>query len=451
MSKTIKLATNPGVSGWQAILPNRGPQPVLDDSIDADYLVIGAGFAGLSAARRLNQLEPDAQIVILEACAVGEGPAGRNSGFMIDLPHDLASQDYAGNADLDRQQTAINRGAIDFAKSAFAEYHMPGEAMQCVGKTNAAASVKGMRFNEQYAKHLESMGEAHKLLDEHEMRKLTGISYYLGGLWTPGTAILQPANYISSFADGLCANKNIRLFENSAVTSLDKQSASAADTLWRAKTNRGVVQATKVILAVNGMIERFGYFQQRLMHVFTYSSMTRMLTTNEVKQLGGEPTWAFTSADPMGSSIRRISDTGGDRIMIRNRFTYEPSMEVTKTRMQAISKDHRQAFDVRFPMLKNVEMEYCWGGRLCLSRNNVFAAGEVEDGVFSACCQNGLGTAKGTAIGVIAAEQASKATRSLIEDYKAEEPPKKLLLKPLMYLGANGYMRWKEMRAGKDK
>ncbi len=445
------MADNPGVSGWQAILPNRGPQPVLDDSIDADYLVIGAGFAGLSAARRLNQIDSEANIVILEACEVAEGPAGRNSGFMIDLPHDLASQDYAGNADLDRQQTAINRGAIDFAKSAFAEYHMPGEAMQCTGKTNAAATPKGVLFNKRYAAHLEQMDEEHRMLNAQEMQELTGIDYYLGGLWTPGTALLQPAIYIRSFADALIKNKPVRLYENSAVNQLTKELSTESGTLWHAKTNKGSVKAPKVIIAVNGMIERFGYFQQRLMHVFTYGSMTRALTQNEITELGGAKQWSFTSADPMGSSVRRLSATGGDRIMIRNRFTYEPSMEVTKTRMQAISKDHRQAFDVRFPMLKNVEMEYCWGGRLCLSRNNVFAAGEVEDGVFSACCQNGLGTAKGTAIGVIAAEQASKATRSLIEDYKAEEPPKKLLLKPLMYLGANGYMRWKEMRAGKDK
>ena len=58
--------------------------------MNADYLIIGGGFAGLSAARRLNQLEPTAKIVVLEACDIGEGPAGRNSGFMIDLPHNLA-------------------------------------------------------------------------------------------------------------------------------------------------------------------------------------------------------------------------------------------------------------------------------------------------------------------------------------------------------------------------
>ena len=84
----------------------------MDENLNADYLVIGAGFAGLSAARRLNQLQPDAKIVVLEACEVGEGPAGRNSGFMIDLPHDLSSDDYLGSVEKDIEQTLINLSLI---------------------------------------------------------------------------------------------------------------------------------------------------------------------------------------------------------------------------------------------------------------------------------------------------------------------------------------------------
>ena len=87
----IKLPKNPGVTGWKEILPNRKVNPKLSDHINADYLIIGGGFAGLSAARRLNQINKEATIVLLEACEIGEGPAGRNSGFMIDLPHNLAS------------------------------------------------------------------------------------------------------------------------------------------------------------------------------------------------------------------------------------------------------------------------------------------------------------------------------------------------------------------------
>ena len=118
--------------------------------------------------------------------------------------------------------------------------------------------------------------------------------------------------------------------------------------------------------------------------------------------------------------------------------------------MDSVARTHQRGFDVRFPMLKGVEMEYCWGGRLCLSLNGVFAMGEVDEGVYAACCQNGLGTAKGTVAGIVAAEQAVGATESLMPDYQPEAPPKKLMPEPLMWLGANGYMRWKELRAGRE-
>ena len=75
-----------------------------------------------------------------------------------------------------------------------------------------------------------------------------------------------------------------------------------------------------MILAVNGHAESFGYFERRLMHVFTYASMTRALTVDEVARLGGAPIWGATPADPMGTTVRRISGVGGDRIVIRNRF-----------------------------------------------------------------------------------------------------------------------------------
>jgi glycine/D-amino acid oxidase-like deaminating enzyme len=102
-------------------------------------------------------------------------------------------------------------------------------------------------------------------------------------------------------------------------------------------------------------------------------------------------------------------------------------------------------------MFKKVSMEYSWGGRLCLSLNNVFAQGEVDEGIYSACCQNGLGTAKGTAIGIITAEKITGAINSLVPDFVDEEAPKKLMPKPFMWFGVNSYMRWKELMAGKEK
>ena len=447
----IKLPKNPGVTGWKEILPKRKVNPKLSDHINADYLIIGGGFAGLSAARRINQINKEAKIAVLEACEIGEGPAGRNSGFMIDLPHNLASDDYLGSLDKDREQTLINRSAIEFAKSASEEYEMPPEAIQLVGKTNAAASEKGMKFNTEYAKHLDKTSESYKMLNAEEMKDLTGIDYYLNGLWTPGTAMLQPALYIQSLADGVSKNPNTTIYENSPVISLEEEGMHNGQKVWKAKTSLGSISSPKVILAVNGLVEKFGYFQNRLMTIFTYSSLSRELTSDESKLLGGSQDWGLTSADAMGSSVRRISGIGGNRILIRNRWSYNPSMEATDSFLSSAANSHNDSFKARFPMLDKVSMDYSWGGRLCLSLNNVFAQGEVDEGIYSACCQNGLGTAKGTAIGVITAEKITGTINSLIPDFVDEEAPKKLLPKPFMWFGVNSYMRWKELMAGKEK
>jgi glycine/D-amino acid oxidase-like deaminating enzyme len=166
--------------------------------------------------------------------------------------------------------------------------------------------------------------------------------------------------------------------------------------------------------------------------------------------LGGESAWGLTPADPLGSTVRRITGASGDRIIIRNCAYYDPQTNSPKHRMELVASKHRRTFNARFPMLADVEMEYSWDGRLCLSRNGVFALGQVDEGVYSACCQNGLGTVKGTVSGVIAAEQAAGTSETLLPDYRPEPPPSKLVPEPFMSIGANAYLRWKEFRAGAD-
>ena len=441
--RVTRLPVDPGPAGWNAILPAPGPAPVLDAPVTADFLVIGAGFAGLAAARRLAQLHPQAHIVLLEARRIGDGPAGRNSGFMIDLPHDLASADYGGALAYDMAQTRANRAGIGFAAEMARDFGLAEEAFSRPGKINAAATDKGDRHNRAFANHLEAMGEPHEMLDAGAMRDLTGTGYYRGGLFTPGTAMIQPALFVRGVAAGLRSGR-VRIYEDTPVTSLDR------DGDWVAATPKGRVTAPGVILAVNGHANSFGFYRGRLLHVFTYASMTRPLSDAELRRLGGAPRWGLTPADPMGTTVRRVSGTGGDRIVIRNRFTCDPSMQVGAARLARICRDHDRAFAARFPMLSGVGMEYRWGGRLCLSRNGVPALGEVEEGLFSACCQNGLGTAKGTMLGMLAADMACGQGSDLLDEVLALDPPCRLPPMPLTWLGANAVMRWGEMRAGRE-
>ena len=152
----------------------------------------------------------------------------------------------------------------------------------------------------------------------------------------------------------------------------------------------------------------------------------------------------------MGVTVRRLSGASGDRILVRSRFTCDPSMEVPDSRLRSVGSRHDAQFRERFPMLGEVDMEYRWAGHLCLSINGVPAFGEIEPNLYSACCQNGLGVTRGTLSGLAAAEYAMGIESQLVTDMLAMDQPGKLPPRPLTWLGANAVMRYKELRAGRE-
>lgn len=441
-----RLPVETGRSGWEAICSRGFPLRELDEDIQADWIIVGGGFAGLSAARRLSQVRPGDTVVVLDAKELAEGPAGRNSGYMIDVPHNLSAGEYSSSGeDATALEIARNRFAIEFAASAAAEYGMDRDTFDPSGKINAAATPRGMKFNARYAESLGRIGEASTQLDAQTMREITGSHYFLGGLQTPGAVLIQPAQYIRSFAAGLHPEVIIR--ENSPVISLERKGA-----VWTARTPRGSVSAPKVILGVNGHIQDFGHFKGRLMHVFTYASMTAGFDPGAFgKHVSGAPRWALLPADPMGATVRKITDQQGKgRIVVRTRFTYDPSMRVSLARVAGIAAEQRKSFVARFPDLAAVPMEYSWAGRLCLSLNNVPAFGEIDEGLYSACCENGLGTVKSTLAGVLAVDLAAGVPSATLESFKNQPAPKRIPPEPFAWLGINSVIRWQELRAGRE-
>ncbi len=441
MSKQIivsRLPRDDRESAWQGLLHPPGPARELDETRRADWVVIGAGFAGLAAARRLSQLRDGEHIVLVDATRVGNGPAGRNSGFMIDVPHELNSTDYAGGAAEDKKQIALNRDAIQFAREAAEEYGL-GTAYKLCGKHNGAATDAGARRLEDYAGHLRQLDEPCEQLDAADMKRLTGTEFYRSGLFTPGTAMLQPAAFVRGLAAGLSSRLDV--YENSPVIKLDVGPEHIVH------CPKGRITTPRVILAVNGHVQSFGYFPGRLMHIYLFASMTRELTDGEVRRLGGEREWHMIPADPMGTTVRRIAE---NRILVRNGCTYSPGLEATEAQIEAASRAHDRSFHERFPMLGGVDMEYRWGGRLCLSLNGVPAFGEVDEGVYSANCQNGLGAAKGTLSGMAVAELAAGERTKRVEAMLAFAPPRRLPPEPFMSLAAAAKLKWMEWRAGRE-
>lgn len=434
---------NPGITGWNAVLPPPAPARELDEKITADWLVIGGGFTGLAAARRLWQNRPEDKIVLVDAIRIGEGSAGRSSGFMIDLPHDLNSDSYTGASSHDMRQTAMLRTAVTFAQEAAEEYQMGKESFDLRGKVYAAATPKGDQHNRDYAEHLAAMGEGSNLLDAAQMKQLTGTEYYSSGLFTDGTAMIQPAGFVRELATGLASH--IDVYENSPVLTLNQEGRT-----WRVETAKGTISVPKIILAVNGHLQSFGFMKGRLMHIFLYASMTRPLTQPELDALGGEAQWDLVPADQMGSTVRKFLAPDGFRIVVRNRFHYSHSLDGKQSWVDGVAVDHDRSFAARFPMLPDVTMEHRWGGRLCLSWNGVQVFGELEEGLYAAAVQNGLGASKGTLSGILAADYASGRENEYIADYLNMGLPPRIVPEPLATVGATAYLRYKEWQAGKE-
>ena len=432
-----------GPAAWAEILGPAPLRPAVQGGAGCDVAIVGAGFAGLSAARRLRQLAPDVRVVIVDAGRVAEGGAGRNSGFMIDLPHELTSDDYAGTGEAsDAVLTRLNRHAIAWAGEAVRDYAIPDGYFQRSGKINGAASEVGLRANASYATHLSALGEPHELLDAKAMRAITGSSYYLGGLFTPGTAMLQPAGYVRGLAAGL-ERDGVTICEGSPVLRFE-----STGTGWRLDFENGSLSAAKIILANNGHLESFGFKQGQLMHIMLNACMSEELSDRNLALLGGQPCWGITPSDPMGTTVRRISTAqGGNRIIIRQGGYYRPEMTTSITDLKRLERRMRQKFDARFPQLADVGFQYAWSGHLCLSKNGVSVMRELEPGLYAACVQNGLGTARGTLTGMGAAELACGQASDITTFFLAQDEPVQLPPHPIDSIGANAYLRWKEWQA----
>lgn len=445
MPETYRASRLPKLSGpaaWDVLLGPRPVFPALEGTARADFAIIGGGFAGLSAARRLLQLAPQARIALVEAGQIGQGSQGRNSGFMIDLPHELTSEDYAGaSSSADLEITRLNRQAIAFGAEAVEEYAISPAFFRRDGKVNGAVSEHAQAQNVTYARHLETLNERSEMLDRKAMKGLTGSDHYNSGLFTPGAVMLQPAGYVRGLMNGL--SRQVTIHENSPVIGLTRLEQG-----WSVETNSGRIEAQNVIMAHNGHLESFGFSRGRLMHVFLFASMTEELSPDALRRLGGAEYWGVTPSDPMGTTMRRISTAqGGNRVITRTMAKFLPEMAVTPGQTKRAQRIMRRKFDARFPQLADVKMEYVWSGHLCMTRNDVAVTGELAPGLYSACVDNGLGATRSTLIGIAAAETALGVESDITRHFAAEPQPPRLPPAPLAKIGANLFLRWKEWRA----
>ena len=424
------LPLNDGFNGWSRILPKRPPKPPLAGDAKADWAIIGAGYAGLAAARRLARNRPNDRIVILDAHEAGENASGRNSGFGIDLPHVVGSahDDLAGaqaymrlsRAALDHLETEVKRHAIACDWSRAGKYH-------------TAVSARGSReMLDPFVAMLKSMGEPYRLLSGAETARETGTSYYHASVYTPGCVLMNPAALTRGLADTL--PDNVTLHENSPVIDYRRENGV------RLATPHGTLTAPRMILAVNAFAKEFGYWKGRLLPFAAQASLTRPLTDAEHAMIGGVKPWGITPVNAFVSSTMRL--TADRRIMVRYFLRYSPSQRVSEGEVEKVRQAHLKVLRSRFPMLDQLSIEHTWTGYVCLSQNNAPGFGQVDSNVWSAVCQNAVGVTKGTISGLLAADLACGIGNPLIADMEGLGKPSALPPRPILDLGVRVRNAW---------
>lgn len=367
--------------GWNAMLPPRTPRSSLQKDLVVDYAVIGAGYTGLAIARRLRELDPQAQIAVFEASTVGEGSSARNSGFTG--PEVLPRTATLASAEKARRQTALMSESFEWLKGTIVDNGIECD-LQRVGSIRGAATEAGEASLRQVVEVAKANGISHTELSRADIAERIGSEYYRFGIHLDDTYLLQPAALIRGLADAL--PKEIALYENTAVNRLKRNGAG-----WELLTEGGVVRARNVALANNGFIRRFGYLKLRMTTIFTYAAVTRPVSEADLGHLGRSQAWGLLPSHRLGTTLRRI---GRDRLMVRSLYAHES--EVPKDEAFAKLRDR---FTRRWPGLKHVDFEYVWGGTTAFTMNGAPWWGKLEDGLFASGGCNGSGIAKGTMLG----------------------------------------------------
>lgn len=438
MTKVSVTPKDDARCGWFHTAPARLPRPAHRGEKTVRWAVIGAGFTGLAAARQLALNFPGDEIVLIEAQEVGFGTSGRNAGFAIDLPHDIGADDYIGDIEIAKTTLQLNRLGQNTLRTLVEEHGIDCH-LRPSGKYQAAVENRGIAVLDAYRRGLDKLGEPYEMIAGKDLPEHIGTSFYRQALFTPGTALVQPAALVKGLADSLPGN--ITLYENTTITEVEY---SDKVVLTHA---HGRIVADQIILANNAFGARFGFLKGTVLPMYLYASLSRPLTEAEQTQLGGHPFWGVIPADPFGSTVRRTHD---NRILMRNSFSFNPDQQSKPHCLERFAHNHRQSFEQRFPMLPKVTFEYTWSGSLALTQNHKGFFGQLAPNVYGALFCNGLGVTRGTVTGMLLADMVAGKRHALTDFLLATSGPNRLPPEPFLSIGVNATLWWGQMRAGRE-
>jgi len=420
---------------WVNDLVPRTNIQTLQSTEDCEWLVIGAGYTGLSAVRKLGQLYPNKKIILVDAQLAGEGASSRNSGYLVDT---TLNDGFTSNKELDnyKKKTDIYDLGINTVKKFISEYQVDCDWNEC-GKYFASSKNEDEKILINFSDTLKKLGFEHNLLSNNELSKRLGTNFYNVALHTKGGILLHPGKLVRAMIDVL--PKNVCLYENSSLLSWKK-----TKDIISCKFKNGRINTEKIIFATNGFLKSLGIKSNYNFPITLTASMTRSLTDDEFKSIGQPKEWGVLPVRPMGATIRMTKDK---RILIRNTAEVYNPFRMSKLDLKKRSINQKIGIQKRFPQLPKDIIQSSWSGVVSRTRNSSQIFEKIDNNVFAAGCYNGSGIGVGTLFGEQIAIKASEENSNEIEIIEARNKPTRLPPQPFLNLGVKTRLVYERLRA----
>lgn len=370
------------------MLAERPISPPPTEDAECEVAIVGAGYTGVAAARQWALHAPGDRIVLLDSSEIGEGNAGRNSGFLLEIS--LANDADAASMDRMNECNRLVAGAMREIVTQVRDGNIEC-GLHRSGTYRAAAGRTGIKALDDYAAFLEAAGLPFEVLEPANLAERIGTRFYQRGLYSPHCWLAQPAALIRGLANNL--PRPVTVHECTPVTGLSRKPDG-----WRLRTPRATLRSKRVVIANNAFCKQLNVARSRIVAMYTYAALTKKLPPDLLAMLGSDPQWGLLPAHRLGSTLRRTAD---DRLLIRSFYGYEREAD-TKTIAQSLADNLSR----RFPQLGRIEFEHVWAGATGFTFNGSPIWGEVQPGLYVSAGCNGGGVVKGTLFGKLLADLA---------------------------------------------
>ncbi|AMB79747.1 FAD-dependent oxidoreductase [Pseudomonas fragi] len=423
--------------GWIALAGTSPGRDHLKGPEKADWLIIGAGITGLSAAHSLAEMYPEARIVVVDRQRAAQGASARNSGYAVshENPGDDELIGHSGFAGFE-VDSAIGCAAGEEVRRRISRHGIECEYRDS-GYYFAVNDPAKLTHIEAKLKTLSAVGASAQFLEGGQLAQKLGTRHYRAAIWCGnGNALLQPAKYVKGLLDALPAN--VSVFENTEISGLEPVRGGV-----RAIGTQGSIEAGQVLVCLNAFIPRAGIDNSATFPMELSASLTRPLSDREYAAIGSVEPWGVLSTRPLGATVRLTPDR---RVMIRNTAEYR-TKDLSDSDLIQRRKHHALGLQRRFPGLTEQDIDYTWTGHLSATRSGQPYFAKVQERVFAVAGCNGSGVARGTLWGRLLAEMASGASSPLLQSVMDRARPGWLPPRPFFDIGAVLRMRVEAVRA----